>query len=279
MDKHSTKIVAVTNRKGGVGKSTWSVHLAAGLANLGWRVGLVDTDSQGHAGKLLGMPEANGLYELLVNKAALADVVQRVPNARYVATATPPDMTLTGEFEALWLLPSSDKTYKIPYELQPHESFLFLERLTDFVADFDLDVVLIDTNPTLSMFDGAVYLATDGFIYVTEAEAMAFDGIQEAISQAQQFSATRTRYLGRDTRIIGIIPNKLRTNTFVHRQNANDLASTYGALVWEAVPLRTLWTEASNLGELIYTYAPASGEAAAAWSIVRKAAEVLRAWA
>ena len=88
------KIVIVCNRKGGVGKTTWTIHIAAGLAQKGRRVGLVDTDSQGHAGLMLNMPESDGLFQVLIEKAPLEKCVLSMP---------------TGN-GSLHLLPSSART-------------------------------------------------------------------------------------------------------------------------------------------------------------------------
>ncbi len=114
-----TKIIAVTNRKGGVGKSTMSSHLASGLAIKGYNVGLVDTDSQGHGGMMLGIRPEDGLFELLINKANLEDIVRLIPKENYT------DSNTAGN---LLLIPSAERTYQIPYMLQQDESFLFLEK-------------------------------------------------------------------------------------------------------------------------------------------------------
>lgn len=265
------KIIAVTNRKGGVGKTTMATTIASGLAVLGYRVGLVDTDSQGHAGALLGMPEENGLFDVLIEKHTVKDTVRIVPPEHY----SPPDRPAEG---SLYLLPAGGKTYKIPYELGPDESFLFLDTLEQMGDAFQLDVIFVDTNPTMSMFDGAIYLATDGFIYVTECERLSFDGIQKAIEQMQNFGDTRRRFLNRESRIIGIIPNKMRANTVVHRHNLELLANAFGEMVWSPVILRTAWTESSNLGEMLFNYAPSGYEATEAWRLVQHTREALDAW-
>jgi chromosome partitioning protein len=265
------KIIAVTNRKGGVGKSTVSTHVAAGLATHGFNVGLVDTDSQGHASLMLQMPDENGLYDALIAKRPLQEIVRLVPTEHY----STPDHPSTGN---LYLLPSSDRTYKIPFELQQEESFLFLETMEEMGELYRLDVIIIDTNPTLNLFDGAVYLAADGYIYVTECERMALDGVQSAIEQMHRFSKRRQKYLGRESRILGIVPNKFRAKTNAHRDNITWLAEKYPGLVWNPVILRTVWVEAANYQELIYTFAPTGQETRDAWNMVERAKGTLLAW-
>jgi chromosome partitioning protein len=266
------RIIAVTNRKGGVGKSTMATHIAAGLAAMGCNVALVDTDSQGHAGLMLAMPDENGLYAALIEKQPLQDVVRLVAPESY----STPDLPSRGH---LYLLPSSDRTYKVPFELRQEESFLFLEKLEEMGQLFALDAIIIDTNPTLSLFDGAVYLAADDYIYVTECERLSLDGVQSAVEQMQTFSRQRRKYLNRESRVMGIIPNKFRANTLIHRENISAIAQHFNTedrkIVWPPVTLRTAWVEAANLQELVYTYAPTGQETRDAWDVVRRTAEAI----
>lgn len=268
------KIIAVTNRKGGVGKSTISTHIAAGLAAHGWKVGLVDTDSQGHAGLMLGMPEQNGLYNIMVNGSPLENEVLVVPSEKY----STPDHPSAG---TLYLMPSSTKTYRIPYEMEEEEkqdAFLFLDVLHRFGEFGNLDAIIIDTNPTMNMFDAHVYMAADGFIYVTECERMSFDGVQKALEQVTRTGKRRQRYLGRESRTLGIIPNKMRPKTVVHRQNIAELAEVYPGMVWTPMMLSTVWVEASQLQEPVFLYSPTSDAAQNAWRIVQRTKEAIETW-
>lgn len=265
------KIIAVTNRKGGVGKSTISIHVAAGLAAQGWNVGLVDTDSQGHAGLMLGMPEEDGLYQALIKKVPLVDVVREVPAERY----TTPDQPALGK---LYLLPSSENTHQIPSELKAHESLLLLQKLEELAVLKALDVVIMDTNPTLNLLDGAVYLAADGYIYVTECEQLSYDGIYKALEQMREGSIMRQQFLNRDTRVIGIIPNKMFASTVIHRHNLEELVKQFPGFVWNPIRRGTVWVEAAQFHEPVYIYAPGGNEAKEAWRIVERVKEAINQW-
>jgi cellulose biosynthesis protein BcsQ len=154
---------------------------------------------------------------------------------------------------------------------------MFLDTLEQFGAWGKLDVILIDTNPTLSLFDGAVWLAADGYIYVTECERLSIDGIQVAIEQMTRVKLTREKYMHRTSSVLGIIPNKMRPSTTVHRLNIAAIANAYPGLVWSPVTLRTAWVEAANLQEMIYRYAPEGQEARDAYAICTRTMEVLNA--
>src|SRR5688572_32827253 len=78
------KVVTLLNEKGGVGKTTLSVTLASGLAAMGHRVMLIDTDPQGHAGISLGLEKSPGFYDLVVRGADLGQVTAVISPKRYV---------------------------------------------------------------------------------------------------------------------------------------------------------------------------------------------------
>lgn len=263
------KTIAVTNRKGGVGKSTMSSHIAVGLAYKGYNVALVDTDSQGNAGLMLGIGQEDGLFDLLIEKKPLDDVVRYVPKENYGSA------DVSGN---LLLIPSSDRTYQIPYMLKSDESFLFLEKLEEFGANAKLDYIVIDTNPSLSLFDGSVYLAADAFVYVTECEMLSLQGVQRAFEQLKNFGKQRRRYLQRESKILGIIPNKFRSKTIIHQENIKKLIGAFGDLVWDPVVLRTIWTECSNIYQPVFLAAPDSAASKQAWDIVNRAEKELLEW-
>ncbi len=174
------KIIAVTNRKGGVGKTTVATHLAAGLTIRGKNVLLVDTDPQGHAGMCLGVKKEGGLFKLLVDNATFDDVLRPVaPQAISV-----PDDPPSGN---LFVLPSDEKTQVIP--MLEKNPFAFANRLDE--VDSHFDYCIIDTAPTATMFDGAVYLAAEGFLYVTECEKLSFDGLANGLKQVRSGNADK----------------------------------------------------------------------------------------
>jgi cellulose biosynthesis protein BcsQ len=162
--------------------------------------------------------------------------------------------------------------------LNPDETFLFIDKLDELAALAQLDVVIIDTAPTMGLFDGSIYMATDAYLYVTECERLSFDGVRKAVMQMRSITDQRKKHMGRESIIGGIIPNKMRANTVNHRKNIEKLAKAFPGIVWNPVMLGTIWTEATNASELVYTYAPSGEEAEEAHRLTTRTMEVIEAW-
>lgn len=270
------KVITVANRKGGVGKTTIVTHLSAGLATLGYNVGMVDADSQGNLSEMFGIEQDNSLFRVMVESSPLETEVVKVA-AEYYST---PDRPSQGN---LYLIRGGDRTYKIPFDMAATDILGFADKMRQFGDLCKLDYLVIDTQPTMSQFDGSVYLATDGFLYVTEVEALAMKGLVHVIEQAKQFNATRQRFMQTPSKIIGIIPNKMRTNTITHQENIGFLAQEFGmfkdgGLVMPPLRLLTVWTQASQERVPMYVFLPTGEAADDAWKIVNSVRERLEAW-
>jgi chromosome partitioning protein len=261
--------IAVTNRKGGVGKSTMSLHLATGLATLGYRVALVDTDSQGHVSLSLDLPRTDGLYRALVEDATINDVVIEVEKESY----SPADNLAKGQ---LYVIPAEDKTYQIASHIE-QQPFKFLNFTDDLKHDLNLHFVIIDTSPTIKDLDSQIFMATDGYLYVSEAERLSRHGIEKAIKQMSALVNDRIRHLRRPTTVLGILPNKVR-NTDSHIYNLEEMETEYGKYLLNPIRLRTAWSEASVYAETLFTYAPTSDAAKEAWGMVQSVIEAVNAW-
>ena len=261
--------IAVTNRKGGVGKSTIALHLATGLAIMGYRVALVDTDSQGHVSLSLNLARTDGLYRALVEKADIQSVIVPVSESAYSTEKRPSK-------GGLFILPAEDKTSQIAGEIKD-DPFTFLSFLDQMKQELKLHIVVIDTSPTIKDLDAQVFLATDAYLYVTEAEALSIDGVKKAIEQNTRTAANRAQHLNRQTRVLGILPNKVR-NTDSHTYHLELMETMFGERVMKPVALRTLWSEASLMQETLYTFADTSKSAQDAWRVVNHVISEIKAW-
>lgn len=259
--------IAIANRKGGVGKSTVSVHIAAGLATKGYNVLLVDTDPQGHAGLSLGIKPQPGLFNWLVEKRDVREVVKSVPASSFSV----PDNPSAGR---LFVLPSDERTGVIP--MLEKNPFAFHNQLEAVSNAFHY--IIIDTAPTATMFDGAVYMAAGAFLYVTECEALSFDGLNRGLQQIREFGVQRQDQMMPVNHVLGIVPNKFRRGTDNHVINLDTVKKSFGDLVWEPLPLRTVISEATNFRQAVFSYAPTSREAQILWRLVTRFERGVEAW-
>lgn len=265
--------ISVTNRKGGVGKTTTATNLAAGLAIVGYNVGIVDTDSQGHISSSLKVPRNDSLFEILVDDAP----IEKDKTAFFVDSDSysTPDHPSKGN---LWVIPGADKTYRIARDLEDTSNvFAFVEMIDEFKKKFDLHFVIIDTSPTLKDMDAQVSLAIDGYLYVTEPEALSIDGLTRAVKQMTAIARTRAEHMNRSTTILGILPNKVR-NTDAHAYGMEQIKKSFGDYVLSPVTLSTIWAEASIYQETIFTYAPSHSATKQLWQVTTEVLEAVKSW-
>jgi chromosome partitioning protein len=154
------KTVSLINEKGGVGKTTLAIHIAAGLAIRGSRVVLADADAQGHATVSMGLKKSPGLYDLLVRGTAFREVLVPVNPERFGVPGSP----CKGQ---LYVVPSNVETRSIPIQIS--DAFAVVDRFREL--ENLVDVVVFDTSPTPSLLHGSIYLATDAIIYPTKCDS------------------------------------------------------------------------------------------------------------
>jgi len=258
------KIITLLNEKGGVGKTTLSTHIAAGLAVRGKRVILIDSDPQGHAGAMFGIEPEAGLYDLLVRNVPFKDVLRVIPPELY----EPPDITSEG---LLAVVPSNLETRNIPNMIS--NIFAVKQRL-DEVQDF-ADVIIFDTSPTPSLLHGAIYIATNGIIYPTELSALSFKSLMESMHRRGQFVTTKSQMGLGDIFTLGIVPTKARMKTVEHSENLNMLREQYGNLVWPPIALSITWEESAMQHRPVFSYAPDTSAAKQGWRLVERVHDIL----
>ena len=263
--------IAITTRKGGEGKTTLCFHIAAGAATLGARVAIVDTDSQGHISVSLGVDHTDALYDVMVNDAPLRDTVQHIAQSSY-STA---DFPAKGE---LFVMPGFNKTAKIASELTNADVLKLLHVVETLKAEYELDYVFFDTSPTVKEFDGYIYLATDAFLYVSQPEKLSIDGLETGLNQLRAAVTRRQKYLKRQSTVLGIVPNKVRSRTDAHNHILQQMKERYGKFLWEPIKLRTAWAEASIFQETLFTYAPSHDATTDAWELTKRTLEAVSEW-
>ncbi len=250
-------VLSLVNEKGGVGKTTLATHIAAGLAIRGQRVLIIDGDPQGHVASSYGLPKEAGLYNLLVRGADFEDVTREIPAERYQAGGR----TIKG---ALWMLPSNVETRVISELLE--DVFVLRDRLSE--VEDDIDVVVIDTPPTPSLFHSVVYFASDSLIYPTECESLSLDAIAASIEHKEANNVRREREGLRPMAVMGIQPTMYRANTNAHDHGLAQLQKRFEGLMWPAITQRTVWVERAWAQKMIFAYAPESGATTETWALI-----------
>ena len=255
------RIIAVANQKGGVGKTTTSVNLAACLAEKGVRVLLLDLDSQANASSSLGYPPQSGcsLYRVLLGEDWL--------EGKIVQT----------RFPTLSIIPSDMELAGIEVELARAENHL--TRLADVLAPLRnagrFDVLLIDCPPSLGILMTSALAAADGLLIPIQCEYFGLEGLAKIVEIHEQIS---TSGINPDVTIEGILMTMFDVRTNLSRSVVEDVRKVFGKLVYKTViPRSVSLSEAPSYEQTIIEYAPSSKGAQAYRDLAKEFRARLRA--
>jgi chromosome partitioning protein len=230
------KTIAVANQKGGVGKTTTSVNLAAALATAEMRVLLVDTDPQGNATSGVGIQRGSfrrSLYHLLVLKEPIQQILQNteIPLLKVL----PADKNLIGaEVE---LVDLERREYKLQEALQPIQG--------------DYDFIIIDCPPSLGLLTLNALTAADSLLVPIQCEYYALEGVTELFDTLARIR----RSLNPELTIEGLLLTMYDERTNLSAAVAADLKDFYGRQVFDAViPRNVRLAEAPSYGKPIILY-------------------------
>jgi chromosome partitioning protein len=225
-----TRILAITNQKGGVGKTTTTLNLAASLAAAKRRVLLVDLDPQGNATMGSGVNKQALLqssYELLVSEVPVGDVRIRLERLGY--DLIPANQDLTGADVAL--------LDEIGRELRLKNA------LTPVAAEYDY--ILIDCPPSLSMLTVNALVAADAVIIPTQCEYFALEGLSALLTTIDKIR----RYLNPGLRIEGLLRTMFDPRNNLANQVSEQLQQHFGAQLYNTViPRNVRLAEAPSHG-------------------------------
>jgi chromosome partitioning protein len=249
-----SRVFAITNQKGGVGKTTTAINLAAALAANDFRVLVIDSDPQGNATTGLGVSKEPGrpsLYQVLLADAVAKDAI--------VAT----------EFEGLYLISADKNLVGANLELVdlPDREFRLRERIAAIREDFSY--ILIDCPPALDLLTLNALIAADSVLVPIQCEFFALEGISELMDTIERVQDGFQHPLA----VEGILLTMFDDRNNLTRQVAADLSEFFGKLVFKTVIPRSIrLAEAPSFGKPILAYDPRSRGAE---SYIKLAKEIL----
>lgn len=241
------RIMTIANQKGGVGKTTSAVNLAASLSQHGSRVLVVDLDPQGNASTALDVEHHVGVdsvYNALVEERPLSEVVVDVPGMPGLSCA-PATIDLAGaEIELVPMVAREQR----------------LSRAIQSVDVSNLDYVLIDCPPSLGLLTVNALVAAEEVLIPIQCEYYALEGLEQLLRTVELVRG----HLNNRLRISTILLTMYDGRTRLATQVADDVRSHFGDVVLQTIiPRSVRVSEAPSYGQSVITYDPASSGALA----------------
>ena len=218
MEKRTTEVIAIGNQKGGVGKTTNTLHLAAALGELGKKVLVIDLDANCGATRGLGLGDGwLGTFEVLMDEQEPAEVVVRTDPVE--------DVELPRGVE---LLPARRNLEAFEDELRRRNKYAVPhQRLGPVIEKLrgEYDFILLDTAPNASAPTVGAYLFADWFILSTEPARLSVDGLSDALEDITEAQDEGNA----DLRLLGVVMSKVQKGTKVAQAFMEQIRAEFAA--------------------------------------------------
>ena len=254
----TTRIITIVNQKGGVGKTTSAVNLAAAMGLAGLNVLVIDLDPQGNASTAFGIDhyeDASGSFDVLLDGASIAEMISPAQG-----------------FESLWVLPATldlagadiELITSVPELARP---FLLKVALTQFLADHEMDYVFIDCPPSLGLLTINALAAVQEVLIPIQCEFYALEGVQQLL-RTIEFVKER---LNPELDVSTILLTMYNPSTNLSTSVVEEVRGYFGNKVLDTViPRSTYVAEAPSFGQSVMTYDPGSTGAVAYLAAARE---------
>ncbi|MCR1902027.1 ParA family protein [Ligilactobacillus apodemi] len=246
------RVIALANQKGGVGKTTTSVNLAASLADMGQKVLLIDMDAQGNATSGIGVDKGEinqDIYDVLVNEVELDEVILKA--TRPTLDVVPATIRLSGA------------------EIELASQFAREKRLADalVLSRDDYDFILLDCPPSLGLLTINAFTTCDSILIPVQSEYYALEGLNQLVNTIKLVK----KHYNPALKIEGVLMTMLDARTNLGNQVVSEVKNYFGERVYETViPRNIKLSEAPSYGMPIADYDPKSKGALAYSALARE---------
>jgi len=255
-----TRILTISNQKGGVGKTTTTVNTAAAIASLGGRVLVIDLDPQGNASTALGIPHSGdvpSIYDVLIDGFPISDVVQVSPESPNLFCA-PSNIHLAGAEIELVTQVAREQRLKTAID--------------EFLAaqETPFDFILIDCPPSLGLLTINAFTAAQEVFLPIQCEYYALEGLSQLLGNVKMIQ----KHLNPKLHLSTILLTMYDGRTKLAQQVADEVRSHFTAEVLDTmIPRSVRISEAPSFGQTVIAY---DGNSAGAIAYREAAVEIVR---
>ena len=256
-----TRIITIANQKGGVGKTTTTVNIAAAMAQAGKTVLVIDLDPQGNATTALGIDHTEGIpgiYDVLMGETVLAEVITPCPDVPQLF-GIPATIDLAGA--------------EVELVSTPNREHRLREEIEKLLHTTHFDYIFLDCPPSLGLLTLNGLVAAREVLLPIQCEYYALEGLSQLLKTVDMIK----EHLNPELYVTAIILTMYDGRTRLASQVADEVRNHFGARVLETIiPRNVRVSEAPSYGQTVLTYDPASSgavsyrEAAAQLDIIQQ---------